>query len=173
MNSETTSMRFLEINEVWEWCGRTGFPLDAHSRLVDDPTLTERIKWLYASGERSGREPGLAEDAVAALGSWDECLLWITEWGVWPSTEDWPRYYAARGALRERRSLETAPGQLFGLSERALLVEFLTQVMENGWDAWVLPTLGDRSLGRRVEISHDEWIELTAREPVPFPRAAV
>jgi hypothetical protein len=166
-------MRFLEINEVWDWCSGTGFPLDDRARLVEDPTLSERVKWLYATGERSGREPALAADAVHALGEWDECLLWVTEWGVWPSGEDWPRYYAARGALGERRSLESAPAQLFAPSERALLIEFLTQAMENGWDAWVLPASDDRPTGRRLRISHDEWLELATSQPVEFPRKAV
>ena len=166
-------MRFLEINEVWDWCTGTGFPLDERRRLADDPALSERTRWLYATGERSGREPQLAADAVSALGAWDECLLWVTEWGVWPSGEDWPRFYAARGALGERRSLETAPAQLFGPDDGSLLIEFITQVMDKAWDAWVLAARNDRPTDRRLRISHDEWIELAASQPLALPDGAV
>ena len=86
-------------------------------------------------------------------------------WGVWPSSEDWPCYYAARGARGERRSLHEAPGHWFGPDEGAALTEFLTLAMENGWDAFVL-TAREGRIGRLAQVSHDEWVEVCAAEPV-------
>lgn len=83
----------------------------------------------YAHGRRSGLEAAAARDLVAALGTWDECLVWITLWGVWGSGEDWPEYYAWRGSLGERRSLDVAPGHRFDRDEVALL----TQLLELVW----------------------------------------
>jgi hypothetical protein len=54
---------------------------------------------------------------------------------VWPSSEDWPAFYAWRGALGERRSLEKAPAHRFVSGEVELLGELLTLAMENAWDA--------------------------------------
>jgi hypothetical protein len=47
----------------------------------------------YAHGRRSGEEAAAAEDLVTRLGEWDECLVVITLWNVWPSSEDWPTFY--------------------------------------------------------------------------------
>jgi hypothetical protein len=58
-----------------------------------------------------------AHDLIDSLGKWDEYLAWITLWGVWPSGEDWPEFYAWRGALGERRSLDIAPGHRFDYRE--------------------------------------------------------
>src|SRR2546429_5133723 len=66
----------------------------------------------YARGQRSAIESSVARECVRALGRWDECLLWVRTWGVWGSSENWPAYYALRGARGQRRALEKAPGHL-------------------------------------------------------------
>jgi hypothetical protein len=172
-------MEFLDHTLIWDWCRGCGVALAGDGadppvpiRLADDPTLELRARLLYAEGSRSGREPKFAAAAMRALGQWDECLVWITEWGVWPSGEDWPRFYGWRGAHGERRSLDEAPGQLFRASEASELHDLLTLVMENGWDATVLPTRDGTVSDRRVVVSHDEWIEVRSRRPIEFNVAA-
>jgi hypothetical protein len=110
---------------------------------------------------------------VRALGSWDECLLWITLVGVWPSGEDWPAFYAWRGARGERRSLDVAPGYLFSEGEEDLLHAVLAQTFENAWDAYVLPVARSASPSMRARVSHDEWVEVQSRHAVDFGVAAV
>lgn len=167
-------MRFLEESEVELWCAERAIALaDGEARLAADPRLSHRSRVLYASGGRSGREPAVAEAAVRALGDWEECLLWITLVGVWPSGEDWPAYYALRGAEGERRSLGTAPGHLFAADEQSKLAPFLSIVMENGWDAWALPARGGRPTEARLRVSHDEWVELQASTPIELAAPAV
>jgi hypothetical protein len=156
-------MRFLESNEIWEWCAERHIALQEDVRPADDPNFVRSGKWLYAGGERSGREPQVAVDCVRALGPWTECLVWITLTGVWASSEDWPAVYAWRGAHGERRSVDVAPGYLFETGEESKLTEVLTRIMENGWDACVLPATGRTARPIRARISHDEWIELRAR----------
>lgn len=124
--SGNTSMRFLALNEVSAWCAERGIALADGGRPSPDPALSYRTRERYAQGRRSGREAAVAAACVHALGVWEECLLWVVGWGVWPSSEDWPRYYAARGARGERRSLHEAPGHWFGPDEGAALTEFLT-----------------------------------------------
>ncbi|MGH7648868.1 MAG: hypothetical protein ACREND_12175 [Gemmatimonadaceae bacterium] len=110
----------------------------------------------------------MAAAAVSALGDWDECLLWVTLVGVWGSGEDWPAYYALRGAEGERRSFDRAPGHWFGAGERDKLARFLTAVMENAWNATVIPCQDGRLTDIRLCVSHDEWAELQSRAPVDF-----
>ena len=168
-------MDVLDHTLIWHWCRTHGVPLagedqdaPAPIRPADETTLNERVRVFYAEGQQSGREPAVAAATMRSLGAWDECLVWVTEWGVWPSGEDWPRFYAWRGAHGERRSLEAAPGHLFGGAESPELETMLTVVMENGWDATVLPSRGGVAVDRRVVISHDEWIEVRSRRPVAF-----
>jgi hypothetical protein len=165
-------MDFLDHTLIWDWCREHGVGLEGDRTLAEDPTLSERARVFYAEGQRSGREPAFAAAVVRALGAWDQCLVWLTEWGVWASGEDWPRFYAWRGALGERRSLEAAPGHLFRGEEAPELEELLTQIMENGWDATLLPSHGGAATDRRVVISHDEWVDVRSREPVEFSVAA-
>jgi len=170
-------MDFLEHTLIWDWCRehrvalRETRPDSPGIWLIDDPTLDQRTRVMYADGQRSGREPRVAAAALRALGVWDECVVWVTEWGVWESGEDWPRFYAWRGAHGERRSLDAVPGHLFHAGESAELEGMLAQVMENGWDATVLPSHGGVATDRRIVISHDEWIDVRSREPVEFSAA--
>lgn len=157
-------MRFLEANEICQWAEDrglargSGFP-------VELPNLEPRRKAEYAHGHRSGREAAVARDLVAHLGAWDECLVWITLWGVWPSGEDWPEFYAWRAARNERRDLNTAPGHLFDCQEVSLLVGLIELVMTNAWDAHVLCSRNGRADGLRAKISHDEWYEIVGLLP--------
>ena len=152
-------MEFLEDNQICQWAEAHGLRR-AEGLTVRLPELPSQYRGTYADGRRSGREQVAAKDLIAHLGSWDECVVWITLWGVWASGEDWPRFYAWRGSLGERRSLDKAPGHRFGRDETVLLMELLTFVMENAWDADVLCSRRGRADGLRGKISHDEWYEI-------------
>jgi hypothetical protein len=157
-------MNFLEANEIEEWCRVHGISLSKDSEPLPDNSLKHKSRIAYANGKRSGQESNIASRAVRTLGSWEECLLCVTDWGVWGSGEDWPKYYAARGRQGERRSLEKAPGHLFGPTDETELAEFLTLVLENAWDAYLLPVQKGKTV--RLLISHDEWIEAYSSEAV-------
>lgn len=152
-------MEFLERNQMGEWAEKRGLVCGADF-TVNLPELEPHARRTYADGRRSGREADAARDLIAGLGSWDECLVWITGWGVWPSGEDWPKFYGWRGALGERRSLNVAPGHRFDRGDVPLLFELLTLIMENAWDADILCSRHGRADCLRAKISHDEWYQL-------------
>jgi hypothetical protein len=152
-------VEFLEDNQICEWAEQRGL-LRGERFEVRMPELPSKYRAMYADGRRSGREGAAAGELIAGLGSWDECVVWITSWGVWPSGEDWPQFYAWRGGLGERRSLETAPGHRFDRGETLLLAALLKLIMENAWDADVLCSVQGRADKVRATISHDEWFEL-------------
>jgi hypothetical protein len=152
-------MECLEDNQICEWATKRALQVGDDSR-VRLPNLSSRGQKPYARGGRSAQEGAAAADLVAGLGSWDECLVWVRLWGVWPSSEDWPRFYAWRGGLGERRSLQVAPGHRFEPGEASLLTELLTLIMENAWDADILCSRRGRADGPRGRICHDEWYEI-------------
>ena len=156
-------MECLEVNEICEWAEQHGL-VTGDRFSVELPRLPSKYRAVYSQGFRSGSEGASAQELVSQLGPWDECLVWIREWGVWASGEDWPTFYAWRGARKERRSIEKAPGHRFEPEERTQLVELLTLVMENAWDAEVLCSVNGRADVVRAFVSHDEFFEILARE---------
>jgi hypothetical protein len=166
-------VRFFEGNEIREWCAERGIALEDDARPAAAPRLTHTARSRYARGGRSGREAAVAAAAVRALGPWDEALLWVTQVGVWPSTEDWPAYYAMRGARGERRSIDVAPGHYFAAGQDVDLIDFLRVVLESGWDAYLLGARDQREIDTRAYVSHDEWVEFHSAAPVEFSVAAV
>jgi hypothetical protein len=153
------TVEFLEDNQICAWAEAQGLACgDAFEALL--PVLPSVYRQVYANGRKSGHETAAAGDLVTRLGSWDECLVVITLWGVWASSEDWPKFYAWRGARNECRSLQVAPGHRFDEGERILLTELITLIMENAWDADILCSRSGRADRVRGKISHDEWYEI-------------
>lgn len=164
-------MRFIHLNECAEWCRRHGASADDVFALESDPELRQIGRIVFAPSGSIGLEAAAAETCLQAVTPFDEVLLWIAEWGAWPSSEDWPRFYAARGRRGERQSLEEKPGHLFAADERADLAEFLLIVLDHGWGGHILAMHHNR-IDRRIRVSHDGWIDLQADRSMDFALAA-
>ncbi len=166
-------MEFLEHNEICQWAEERGLRRYGNGFAFHLPELDPHPSKLYAQGRRSGLEGDAARDLIAGLGTWDECLVRITLWGVWPSGEDWPEFYGWRGSLGERRSVDVAPGHRFdyGDGEGPLLQQLLELVMKNAWDADILCSRGGRADQVGAKICHDEWYQLLGASMMP-PDAA-
>lgn len=87
-------------------------------------------------------------------------LLWLTEWGVWPSSENWHLYYRLRQSYGDSRLLHEAPGHYFLDYEMEDLASFLQLTMLCGWDGYVLT--GANYVN--TFISHDEFIDFYAAD---------
>ena len=159
-------MRFLESNELTEWCRDRGLPVLEDRHPLEVPSLVKRGRTPFTfSNHNPTNRPDFVRACITALGDWDECLLWITCFGIWPSSEDWPAFYALRGQVGEKRSLDIAPGHFFQKSDAALLVQFIDSVVANAWDAYVIPVRADVPTDRRLFLSHDEWAEIESAKP--------
>jgi len=86
-------------------------------------------------------------------------LLFITEWGVWPSSENWHLYYKLRQTYGDYRLLHEAPGHLFLEHEGEDLASFLQLSMLNGWGGYVLTEANYVN----AFFSHDEYIDFFAQ----------
>ena len=155
-------MTFLALNETWDWCRTHGLQLDEHYRLPRIPHGSPHpgeVFFTFGDGQAVDHQEAqhIARRCLGSIGAWDELLLWVTSWGIWPDSEDWPAYYAARGSRGERRALDDAPGHLFSSGEVGDLSVFLILVIEHGWDAELLATNG--TIIQRRFISHDGWFQ--------------
>jgi hypothetical protein len=82
-------------------------------------------------------------------------LLFLTEWGIWPSSENWHLYYRLRRSYSDYRLLQEASGHLFLEHEMEDLTSFLHLSMLNGWGGYVLTEANHVN----ALFSHDEYID--------------
>jgi hypothetical protein len=152
-------MRTLTPEQLKEWCVARGIELDDRGKPVrpyagssaircDLPKSIAQLTWFcrFIEGSLQPRE---------------HCLLWTTEWGVWPNSENWHLYYRLRQGYADQRLIHEAPGHLFLDFEGADLISFLEIGLIAGWDMHLIPTKGCG----RVFVSHDEWVEFAMDDP--------
>jgi hypothetical protein len=82
-------------------------------------------------------------------------LLFLTEWDVWPNSENWHLYYKLRQTYGDNRLLADAPGHLFLEDEVEGHASFLQLSMLNGWGGYVLMEANYVN----ALFSHDEYID--------------
>jgi hypothetical protein len=85
-------------------------------------------------------------------------LLWLTEWSIWPSSENWHLYYKVRQTYADHRLLYEAPGHLSLEHETEDLASFLQIAMLNGWGGYLLTHANYVN----AFFSHDEYIDFYA-----------
>lgn len=149
-------MRFLTADEAKSRCGeivrmdQAGRPvrpsretLYARAPLPSVPALTNFCRQL--------EQTLLPREA---------CLLWVTDWGIWRSSENLHLYYRLRQSYGDQQFLDEAPAHLFLEHEGADLVSFLEIGIICGWDMHLIPFVGYA----RAFVSHDEYIEFAANE---------
>jgi hypothetical protein len=88
-------------------------------------------------------------------------LLWVTEWGIWPSSENWQLYYKLRQTYGDCQLLQDAPGHLFLEYESEDLGTFLQLAMLCGWGGYVLTEANFVN----AFFSHDEYVDFFAPTP--------
>ena len=136
-------MKTLSKSEISQWLQSHGiFPAEKKQFDVcaSLPPEASRCAWL-------------SKFIQETLQPWDECLLWVSEWMVWPSSENWPLYYRVRESYGDKRLLIDAPGHLFSKNEEQDLVNILQIGLMSGWDISIFPSNDHK----QFFVSHDEW----------------
>jgi hypothetical protein len=144
-------MRFYTKEECEEW-------LRGRERLKPDEMPGMQV-------EHIGYPPGPAR--IFFIAHWisqslmyrQPTLLWITEWSIWGSSENWHLYYKLRHSYGDLRLLHEAPGHLFLGHESEDLTSFLQLAMLNGWGGYILT--GANYVN--AFFSHDEYIDFFAK----------
>jgi hypothetical protein len=90
---------------------------------------------------------------MKAFASESRSLVWITDWGVWPSINLVEDFIALRTAAGESRHLKEIPAQLVSQNDFAFLCAVVSIAVESLWDVHVIGGRGRK----RLFYSHDEW----------------
>lgn len=151
-------MHFLTDTECRVWCATQSVELNEKGAPVVQPPGLHCLR--FALPKTIMKLVWFAQYIEASLKPRTRCLLWVTEWGVWPSSENWHLYYRLRQSYGDRRLLDEAPGHLFLPYEAADLISFLQVGLIAGWDMYLLPSDG---YGRAF-ASHDEWVALALED---------
>lgn len=136
-------MRAITNHECERWAASNPGPHDAQART-------------YRLDPDAGVRTVLARKLAAAA---DTGLLWITAWGVFPNLENIALFHAYRRSFGEARPLSAAPGHVFDADDREHVECITAMALYFFWDATLLTE------AIAVRFSHDEWIEIRARDP--------
>jgi hypothetical protein len=142
-------VRFLSPAECEAWCHARGFPV---AEGEPTPSFPDPIEFQIPSD--SGRRVALSRLLWASLAQQSpESLLWVTQYGVWPSGQHRPLADSARAAWGATAPIREQPGHLVlpGESDDGLSVLVLAALFL--WDVWLLPGGAQRA----VHLSHDEF----------------
>jgi hypothetical protein len=153
-------MRFFTEHEASDWC-RDRVRLDERKRPISPSAERHHVR-VDLPGDHS-RLTWFCRHLEQSLQPRDSCLLWVTDWGIWPSSENWHLYYRLRQSYNDVRLLHEAPAHLFLNYEEADLVTFLEIGVLCGWDMHLVPAVGYA----RAFVSHDEYVEFAADEHNP------
>jgi hypothetical protein len=149
-------MQFLTREASLEWCVTNGIDVDrGNPKQPSDPA--ERFEIPSDAGRRVALARLLWESVA---GSAPQALLWVTEFGVWPSGEHRPLADSARAAWGAPGPLAAFPGQLVALGEHDDGLSGLVLATLFLWDCWLLPAGGSRA----AFVSHDEFGMASFRE---------
>jgi hypothetical protein len=144
-------LRFYSQEECDAW-------LRALQRCKPDIQPGVRIERVDYPAERH-RIFFVAQWIAQSLTYQEPTLLWITEWGIWPSSENWHLYYKLRQTYTDQRLLHEAPGHLFLEHETDDLASFLQVAMLNSWGGYVLTQFN----AVNTFFSHDEYVDFFAQ----------
>jgi hypothetical protein len=144
-------LRFYTKQECEEW-------LSGRERLKPDTIPGVHVERVGYPRE-SSRLLFLAHWIATSLTYRMPALLWMTEWGIWGSSENWHLYHKLRQAYGDQRLLHEAPGHLFLNYEAEDFASFLQVAMLNGWGGYILTQANYVN----AFFSHDEYIDFFAQ----------
>ena len=148
------NMKILSTDEACSILGTKSL-----SGFVD--SLSDRLPHrlaVYSIPADSGAKCSLAKLLRDLLFSESPIFIYVTGWGVWPSSENLDLFDGYRRSLGEERPLELVPVHLFETSDKSAFVSILSMALYFVWDVEVFDERGTVL----VTFSHDEWMEIKA-----------
>jgi hypothetical protein len=136
---------------------------EAILRVEDLGSFFGEVNWQYPDPVPSnflpvdsGRKVALARIIANTMLDRGPAILWITETGIWGSSEHMDLFNGYRRSFGETRSVSAAPIHTFDpMEDRDTLISVLSLGLFFVWGFEIMSQ--DRNLA--MTISHDEWLE--------------
>lgn len=141
-------MQILSKTESVNWCKSNGIRLNKNGL----PFLNRDELSYFSIPVDTGQKIATVKNHFEQFKDEKEILLWITEWGVFPSSERMHIFDRFRASYGEKRPLIEAPGHIFKNSEFEDALSATTIAVLFFWDCYVLNDNGTKVLF----YSHDE-----------------
>jgi len=109
----------------------------------------------------TGKKTALAHLLISFFGAKQQGLFWITQWGVFPSSENMALFDGYRKSLGETRAVGDAPGHVFDESDLPKIECLVELALYFYWDAIIF-----EGVEVAVKISHDECLSIYVRDKV-------
>ncbi len=157
-------MRFFTPAECASWCKQQQIKLGDRGKPNRDTRLQHTLRCKFPS--TFTQFLWFSRLIEGALQPRQDCLVWITAWGIFPSAENYHLYYRLRESYHDFRLLDEAPGHFCLGHERPDVATLIYLCVLFAWDAYLLPTVG---YGRAF-ISHDEFVRLEFSDKTQFEK---
>jgi hypothetical protein len=151
-------MKILSVEEM----NLNLLPLTIEQRIRDMSNGLPQWGSGYKIHPDSGAKTALAR-FLSSLFMWrptSEAVIYISEWGVWPSSENFELFDPYRLSKGEARSLSDASVHVFDSADVESFVSILCMILYFVWDAEIFDAEG-KCL---ITISHDEWLEIRTND---------
>lgn len=143
-------MQIIDKGETRSWLNKRGL-LDS-TGMVSFSGFIEAISAAVPAD--SGRKTALSRLMASFFEADEEALLWINEFGIWPSSEDWSLFEGFRRSLGEQSPLYEKPGHIFSGKELRDVASLVAMTLYFIWGA----ILYSPAKGLAIKISHDEFV---------------
>ncbi|MCP4269371.1 MAG: hypothetical protein GY777_28005 [Candidatus Brocadiaceae bacterium] len=145
-------MEIIDLNQTNHWLNERGL-IDTNGKFT---LLGFKEYNHYRIPIDSGKKTALAKVIGRIFEDEGESLLWIDEFGIWPSSENWNLFFNFRKSIGETCPLHEKPGHLFSKTDIDEAVSLLSLVLYFYWGVVLIP----KSLKFLLRISHDEVISV-------------
>jgi hypothetical protein len=157
------TMRFLTPDECVTWCLQRGYPAGSREGYTIPVADKHPAGFHFAEFSHpadSGKKVRLARFLYSLIDPAPELLLWLGDWGVWPSSQHMPLFTRFRQAFGEQRPLIDTPGHLVTPAEADDAISIITVSLQFIWDCDII-TVSGRDV---IFISHDEYGRFGSRD---------
>jgi hypothetical protein len=149
------NMKFLTNDECSAWTETLGVD-QIFFDAMPDPNGIVPGEVDVAFEDSDQPKVNLAQTFASWIGPFEGCLLWIKEYGIWPSFENRHLFRRLRLSYGETREIQDAPGHLFSVQEYEDLVSYLDLALQFGWGGYLIAS----PLSCLIFVSHDGWLRV-------------
>jgi len=165
-------MKIVSNVECWHWLesnlgtGYSRLAVDAQhmSTAISQLLTRQQAQYsgcaIYKLPIDTGQKTVLARIVSRSIDTDQVGLFWITDWDIFPSSQNMALFEGYRKSLGESRLIHDAPGHIFGQSDVSQVECLLALALYFYWDATLFSGPGSVV----VRVSHDEWVSIRARD---------